>query len=181
MLLLDNTTRLIVETERLHLREFQLTDAEELYRLNSDPEVIRYTGDPPFESIEEAEQFLSTYDHYQKHGFGRWACVLKLNGDFIGWCGLKNNEKNQIDLGFRFYKKYWNRGFATESAAASLDYGFNQLNIEEIIGRVAPENKASIRVLEKMNMKFYKQDDCKGIPDSLYYKITKKDYKPQAN
>lgn len=179
-MLLNNTTGIIAKTARLILREFQLSDAQKLYDLNSDSDVIRYTGDPPFKSISEAELFIKNYDHYQKFGFGRWACIRKHKGDFIGWCGLKNNEKNQIDLGFRFFKKYWNQGYATEAAKASLDFGFNKLGLEEITGRVAPENTASIRVLEKLNLKCWKQDDCMGIPDSHYYIITRINNKPKS-
>ncbi|MEZ4777641.1 MAG: GNAT family N-acetyltransferase [Bacteroidia bacterium] len=166
----------IIETPRLILREFSLSDATNMYELNADPEVVRYTGDKPFASIMEAATFLENYDSYKKYGYGRWAVVDKVSEAFLGWCGLKFNEEKFVDIGFRFFRKEWNKGYATESARASLDYGFNHLNLDEIIGRASTENNPSIRVLEKLNMHFWKFDDCKGIANSAYYRISKEEY-----
>ena len=168
--------KLITETPRLILREFALDDAKSMWELNSDPEVIKYTGDPPFASVEKAREFLLNYKDYEKNGFGRWAVITKASNSFIGWCGLKLNEQNLVDLGFRFFRKEWNKGYATEAAEACLEHGFLKLNLNEIIGRVASENKASIKVLEKLSMDYWKNDSCKGIEDSLYYRITKEQY-----
>jgi RimJ/RimL family protein N-acetyltransferase len=168
--------KLITETPRLILREFALDDAKSMWELNSDPEVIKYTGDPPFASVEKAREFLLNYKDYEKNGFGRWAVITKASNSFIGWCGLKLNEQNLVDLGFRFFRKEWNKGYATEAAHACLEYGFLELDLKEIIGRVARQNKASIKVLEKLSMDYWKNDSCKGIEDSLYYRITKEQY-----
>ncbi len=84
--------RKILESKRLELREFDISDAVNLYQLNLDSEVIKYTGDPPFNNIEEAERFLDNYNEYKKNGFGRWAVITKESNKFIGWCGLKLNE-----------------------------------------------------------------------------------------
>jgi len=73
-----------LETERLYLREITADDAQLAYELNLDEEVIRYTGDGPFESVEEARDFLSKYDHYQKYGFGRWGVIRKSDNEFLG-------------------------------------------------------------------------------------------------
>lgn len=167
---------IIKETKRLLLREFHLSDSAELFLLNSDPDVIRYTGDPPFESINEAKNFVKNYSEYKKNGYGRWAVILKETNSFIGWCGLKLNEENMVDLGFRFYKKNWGRGYATEAAEASLEYGFNELNLDLIIGRAALDNTASIKVLEKLNMRYWKNDLCHGIANSAYYTISISEY-----
>mgnify|MGYP000165043155 CR=1 FL=1 len=170
------TEHLILQTERLRLRELTPDDAINFYRLNSDLEVMKYTGDSPFDSVESARQFLKHYTDYTINGFGRWAVVDKKTNSFLGWCGLKLNEENLIDIGFRFFQNEWGKGYATEAAKACLDYGFNHLNMDEIIGRAASENKASIRVLEKLNMLFWKQDNCKGIENSVYYTLSKLDY-----
>ena len=79
----------ILETERLYLREMETDDAENAYRLNLDWENIKYTGDKPFESIQEAKEFLLNYSHYKNYGFGRWAVIEKYSNEFLGWCGLK--------------------------------------------------------------------------------------------
>ena len=115
-------------------------------------------------------------DEYEKNGFGRWAVIKKASESFIGWCGLKLNEQNLIDIGFRFFRREWNKGYATEAAKACLEYGFKELNLKEIIGRVAQENNGSIKVLEKLSMEYWKNDSCKGIENSLYYKISKEQY-----
>lgn len=161
----------ILATNRLLLREFLIEDAQSFYELNADPEVMRYTGDSAFESVSQAEDFIRNYDEYNKNGFGRWSVILKSTNKFIGWCGLKLDEENMVDIGYRFFKKEWGKGYATESAKACLAYGFHELKLPEIIGRSAFENKASIRVLEKLGMQFWKKKTCKGIENAVYYKI----------
>jgi len=166
----------VFETQRLILREFDIRDAQSFYDLNKDIEVIKYTGDKAFESLASAKSFLEAYDHFQLHGFGRWAVVRKADEKFIGWCGLKLNEEEYIDIGFRFFRNEWNKGYATESAIATLNYGFNILNLPEIIGRVAKDNTASVSVLEKLGLTFWKKGLCHGLEDSLYYRITKSEF-----
>lgn len=139
----------VFETQRLLLRELNVSDAEPFFNLNASAEVLKYTGDKAFQSISEAETFLKNYADYERNGFGRWAVVSKDKNAFLGWCGLKLNEEKCIDLGFRFFQKNWGKGYATESARASLELGFNHFKVEEILGRAAKDNHASIRVLKK--------------------------------
>src|SRR4051812_8677611 len=101
----------IIETERLLLREILPSEAEVMYNLNLDPDVIRYTGDPPFESMAEAEKFIRNYPDYAKNGYGRWAVVRKEDNEVLGWCGLKYlPETEETDIGYRFFKKFWGMG-----------------------------------------------------------------------
>ena len=94
----------ILETPRLLLREFRIDDAENAYLLNLDEEVIKYTGDKSFISIEEAKSFLANYNDYKKNGFGRWAVINKVDNEFLGWCGLKYSaDIKEVDIGFRFF------------------------------------------------------------------------------
>lgn len=145
----------ILETERCRLREMREEDGPILYRLNSDPEVIRYTGDPPFESEAAAMEFIRNYDAYKKYGMGRWLAERKEDGEMLGWCGLKYLPgENQVDLGYRFFRKYWGMGYATETAKKCVTYGFEQLHLKRIIGRSAIANTASVHVLEKCGLKF---------------------------
>lgn len=142
-----------IETERTYLRELHVNDAKDFYQLNADEDVLRYTGDVAFPSIRDAELFLQNYSHYQNYGFGRWAVIDKKTDNFLGWCGLKYTpEKDEVDIGFRFYRKYWGFGYATESAKVCLAYGFEKFNLQRIVGRAMSENSASIRVLEKIGM-----------------------------
>ena len=150
----------IIETHRLFLRQFIYGDASELFSLNNDPDVVKYTGDKPFKDLTEAEHFLSNYKYNPipsspEIPVGRWAMIRKTDNQFIGWCGLKHLESlNETDLGFRLHKKYWGLGYATEAGIACLNFGFRNLKITEIVGRAMKENTASIRVLEKCGMKY---------------------------
>lgn len=154
---------IILTTPRLLMRQLQVEDAEELYLLNSDPEVLRYTGDQPFASVAAAREFIHGYDQYTKYRRGRLGMFLEETGTFVGWCGLKYHpDTDETELGFRLKQAYWNRGYATEAALASLVYGFKQLGLSTIMGRVIKDNTASIRVLEKIGMRYWKDFDFEG-------------------
>ncbi len=167
----------VLETERLFLREFKPKDASTFFELNSDPEVMKHTGDVPFKNVEEALSLIENYNDYQKNGFGRNTVILKSTNEVIGWCGLKKHHDGMVDLGFRLFKKDWNNGYATESSMAILKKGFTAYQLEEIIGRASKNNPASINVLKKLGMRFYKEAPCEGIINSVYYKIIKEDAK----
>lgn len=159
----------IIETERLLLRYWRNEDAEDLFQLNQDKEVMKFTGDVPFKTTEDAERLIKNYTHYTNYGYGRLAVIEKSTGYFIGWCGLKYTpEQNVTDIGFRFYKKFWNRGFATEAAIACISDGFKTYHLNKIIGRVMNENIASVKVLQKCNLKFETYFDFDGQPGSIY-------------
>ncbi|OFY82190.1 MAG: hypothetical protein A3F72_08230 [Bacteroidetes bacterium RIFCSPLOWO2_12_FULL_35_15] len=145
-----------LETERLYLREFTMKDAPLLIELNSDPEVTRYTGDGTVKDIGEAKNILKEIILPQyKNKIGRWAVHLKSNNEFIGWCGLKFiDELKEIDLGYRFFQIHWGKGYGTESAKAVMKYGIQTLKQKNIVGRAAIENYNSIKILEKVGMKF---------------------------
>lgn len=158
-------------TERLILREWNVNDSADLYELNSDETVLKYTTDKAFNSIGEAKDFIEAYDHYNVHGHGRWAVILKSNNAFLGWCGLRRLNDHQVDLGYRFHAKHWNNGYATEAGRRCLEYGFDVLNLPEIIGRVVPENIGSIHVLKKLGMAFWKIDTCDHINRAHHFRI----------
>ena len=161
--------KLIAETSRLLLRELQPTDAQSFYALNANPNVIRYTGNTAFATVEEAKEFLENYSDYQLNGYGRWAVILKDSGQFIGWCGLKyNGDTQQTDIGFRFFEEEWGKGYATESAEACLRIGFDQLGLACIIGRAMKANIASIRVLEKLGLTYEQDIVLEGEAAVLY-------------
>jgi RimJ/RimL family protein N-acetyltransferase len=149
--------KIILETERLLLREFDEGDAAPFYLLGSDPAVIRYTGDPGggLTSREHALEVLRSRPlaDYRNYGYGRWACVLKASGEVIGFAGLKYlADSQEVDIGYRLLPTYWGQGLATEACRAILDYGRTRLGLERIIGLVDPENVASVRVLEKLGL-----------------------------
>ncbi|HPG11542.1 MAG TPA: GNAT family N-acetyltransferase [Chitinophagaceae bacterium] len=161
---------IILETERLLMRKFTIDDAQLIYDLNLDPEVIRYTLDP-IKDIEHARQVLEStiLPQYALYNHGRWAVLVKPDLQFIGWCGLKARpERDEIDLGYRFIKDAWGKGYATEAAFACLKYGFEQLGLKRIVGRAMPQNVASLRVLEKCGMQYIGEDIVDGHPAKTY-------------
>src|SRR5437764_979803 len=147
---------IILETERLILREHVEEDAEAFYPLGTDPLVTRYLSDgDSMKSLDDARRILREYPmaDYRKYGFGRWACQHKEDGVLIGFAGLKYlDDLKEVDVGYRFLPAYWGRGLATEAARACIAYGFGRLGLKRILGFVMPENVASVRVLEKCGM-----------------------------
>lgn len=162
----------IIETERLLLREITLDDKEALLTLYSNPEVLKYTGESIVESIEEIEQAIKIrVSNYKKYGYGRWATFLKSGMQFVGWAGLAYlPEFDKTDLGYRFLPEYWGLGIATEASRAILDYGFDQLELKKVIAIAMKENKASIRVMQKIGMEFEKFAPYEqGSEDAIWY------------
>ncbi|MDA8896246.1 GNAT family N-acetyltransferase [Bacteroidia bacterium] len=142
-----------IETPRLLLRPFTLDDIKASYEMNLDQEISKYTGDGGVISYEEMEKRIKDVisGNYKKYGYGRFAVELKGVDAFIGFAGLKYlPEYGVTDLGYRFKKKYWGQGIATEAGKASIEYGFNCLNLSELKAYAMRENKASVHVLSKL-------------------------------
>lgn len=166
-----------LETERLLLRESVIEDAQALFEMNSEPEVMKYTGDEIFHSVAEVKVLIANYPDYKKYGYGRWTTIEKATGEIMGFCGLKYLEDiNEVDLGYRWKQKYWNKGYATEAGLACLQYGFDELKLKQIVAQVMKENGASIRVLEKVGMTYWKELNTEENP-GLFYRITEADYR----
>lgn len=161
-----------IETKNLILREIEITDTGDLYRLDSDPLVHKYLGNKPISCIGKAREYIDYIRmQYDKYGIGRWATIEKSSGDFIGWSGLKmnfeqelNGHINYYDVGYRFIPQYWGKGYATESSIAARDYFFKNYPDQKLCGLADIENGASCRVLEKIGLErknnfIYKQDN----------------------
>lgn len=153
---------LILETERLLLRPLELSDADEMFAMDNQAEVHKYLWQNPTQNIEETIKIIEmVQQQYQENGIGRFATILKDNNEFIGWTGIKfvndhveNGNTNFYDYGYRLNPKFWGKGYATEASIAWIDYGFNQMNIQEMNSYTHAENAASNRVLEKIGMTF---------------------------
>ena len=156
---------IIFQTPRLILSQFTEADAPLILALNSDREIVKYVHEPTLKTVEQAKEIITSIilPQYQNN-LGRWAIHTKDNMDFIGWCGLKYRpEINEIDLGYRLIQKAWGKGYATEAAGQTLQYGFKNLQLKLITGRAHIENIASTKVLEKIGMDFIGEgivDDC---------------------
>ncbi|MFI5148331.1 MAG: GNAT family N-acetyltransferase [Bacteroidia bacterium] len=157
---------LFLETPRLYLREMTSEDAPFILALNADPEVIQYVGELPLKDIKEAENvlYMNILPQYKRYGMGRLLAELKSSGEAIGWCGIKwDADKECYDLGYRFFKKHWGQGYATESAKAVLEWGHTERKLTTIIGKADILNVGSVHVLEKLGMKFEQfSDECHG-------------------
>ena len=144
-----------LKTKRLLLRPHRIADAAFMVKLNSDPEVVRYTGDGALSGPAEAKKIIASLRRqFRERKIGRFIVIERKTGRPIGWCGLKHlAEKDVIDLGYRFLKEAWGQGFASEAAAAGLKYGFEKLGFERITAYADAENAASLHVLRKLGMK----------------------------
>ena len=171
-----------VETERLILREFREEDAPGLLRLNSNPEVIKYLHLEPMKDMEEAIKNVKwVTDQYPKNKIGRWIMIEKSTGEFIGWSGLKledmemNGKQYFHDVGYRMLPEFWGKGYATESAIASVKYGFEEMNLEKINAAAHCDNLASRRVLQKAGLK-----EINNFPifdfQAVWFEITREEY-----
>ena len=155
----------VFETPRLILRKFTNDDSPLIFKLNRDPQVLKYLHEPVLTTEEQANKIITDIilPQYQNN-LGRWTIHTKIDMEFIGWCGLKYRaELDEIDLGYRLQQQAWGKGYATEAAQYTLDHGFNKLKLNLITGRAHIENFASIKVLEKIGMQFIREelDDCK--------------------
>jgi ribosomal-protein-alanine N-acetyltransferase len=157
---------IIFETPRLWLRQFTLDDASLLVALNSNPQVLKYLHEPLLTTEEQALHVLENIILPQyKNKLGRWAIYIKETGEFIGWCGLKYlADRDETDLGYRLMQQYWGKGYAYEAAKHTLDYGFNHLHLNTIVGRAHIENTASLKILEKIGMHYVNDEVVDNCP-----------------
>ena len=149
----------ILETERLALRQMKVEDAEFIFELVNEAAFIRNIGDKGVRTLEDARNYIlnGPVASYAKFGFGLYLVELRETGEAIGICGLlKRDSLEDVDIGFAFLEKFWGRGFAHESAAAVMEYGRNVLGIKRIVAITSPDNEGSIRVLEKIGLRFEK-------------------------
>lgn len=156
-------------TERLILRKWQENDLKPFAQINSDPKVCQFL--PKILSKEESDKLAQNIiEYFSKFGFGFFAAELKENQQFIGFIGLalvdfeshfSSLNNPLIEIGWRLNSNYWNKGYATEGAKAVLNFAFNELNSKEVVAFTARENLASRKVMEKIGMKYDKNDDFK--------------------
>lgn len=143
-----------LETERLRIREFQQSDYEAVYEYSSDPEVVQYMPFGP-NTPQQAQDFLDRVISNQKMENRidfEMAVTLKENNMLIGGCRVNKVDDIKAHIGYIFNKNYWGKGYATETAKALVDFGFNELDVHRVYATCEPDNIASKRVLEKVGM-----------------------------
>ena len=151
-----------LESKRLLYRPFELSDAQALFEMDSNPNVHKYLWQKPTLDIDESIQIIEMlHKQYKENGIGRFATILKETGEFIGWTGIKfvndhieNGNTNFYDYGYRLNEKHWNKGYASEATKIWLDYGFNEININEMNAYTHSENGASNHILSKSGFQF---------------------------
>lgn len=147
----------VIETERLLLRKLTRDDAEFILDLLNQPSFLRYIGDKGVRNIEDAVRYLETgpLASYERVGFGLYLVELKKTGAPIGLCGLlKRDTLPDADVGFALLPDYRSQGYAFEAASAVMTYGREVLGLRRILAITSPDNHDSIRLLEKIGLRF---------------------------
>ena len=151
-----------LETERLLLRPFTTDDAPFILTLLNEPSFLQYIGDKKVRNLDDARQYLSNgpIASYERNGFGLGLVELKETQTPIGMCGLlKRDELPDPDIGFAFLPDFWNKGFAFEAAAAVMKDARARLKLGRILAIVNPDNYPSMKLLERLGMKFERMLD----------------------
>jgi len=154
---------LILETERLNLRRFSAdSDSPFALTLLNEPSFLQYIGDKKVRNLDDARQYLlnGPIASYEKNGFGLYAVELKESQTSIGMCGLiKREELPEPDIGFAFLPEFWKKGYAFEAAAAVMKDARATLNLGRILAIVNPDNYASMKLLERLGLRFERMLD----------------------
>lgn len=145
---------MILETERLYLREMEQSDMKSLCKILQDPGVM-YAYEGAF-SDKEAQDWLDRQiSRYHQYGFGLWAVVLKETGEMIGQCGLTMQpwkDQELLEVGYLFRRQFWHNGYATEAAKACKEYAFEVLDADEVCSIIRDTNAASQNVAIRNGM-----------------------------
>ena len=141
----------VVETERLLLRFYREGDFDALAGFMADPEAMRYLYGAPQSRAEAWRAYATILGHWALRGYGFWAVERKSDGAFIGRIGLWQPEGwPGMEVGWTLGRPYWGRGYATEAARASLDYGFRHYPVPKLVSTIHPENRASQEVAKRL-------------------------------
>ena len=149
-----------INTERLVLRGWKPDDHAPFAAMCADPEVMRFIGNGKTRTAEDAARYIASFEReWSERGFGLFAVESKQTSDLIGFTGLSLPDflpevLPSVEIGWRFSKPSWGKGFASEAAAAALSFGVNELGITDIVSIYQIENGASARIMQKLGMKF---------------------------
>lgn len=172
-------------SKRLRLERPTLNDFQRYYEINAAPEAHQYNPNGPMDYAKANSAFADILQQWQQNGFGVWKVLEKENPDFvIGFGGISERMYGtglRLNLGYRFDKGYWGKGYATELAKKAIDFAFNKLQKETLFAIVRPQNLASIHVLEKcMLIQIDTLEDFPGHQPSLIYHLEKENMKEMS-
>ncbi|MEC4814275.1 MAG: GNAT family N-acetyltransferase [Scytonema sp. PMC 1069.18] len=167
----------ILQIDDFTMRPFQISDLDALAAIWSDPVVTQFLPSRGArisrENVEKA--LISFIEHWNTYGYGVWAIEENLSSQMIGYCGLRYlDEMNDIEVLYGLAKDYWGRGIATKAVKAAIDFGLSKSGLRRIIALALPENRASVRVMEKAGFEYEKKIHCFGL-DGICYVIHQKD------
>lgn len=162
--------RIIIETERLDLREITQDDLDELLEIWGDPEAMRFF--PRTLDRQAMNEWIDrNQKRYEQYGYGLWAVILRGEQKLIGDCGLVIQDVGgieELEVGYHFNKNYWRRGFAAEAARACIDYAFQRLGCRRVISMIRPENEPSRQVAERNGLRIEKEIFWRGYQHYVY-------------
>jgi len=171
-------------TDRLRLRPFAATDADDLAALHGDAEALRYWDSPPWRDPGRAVQFIARCRQLAAEGSGARVAVTRARDrTFLGWCGLTgwNPDFRSASLGYCFHHAAWGHGYATEAARGLLGWAYETLDLNRVQAEADTRNAASARVLEKLG--FVREgtlrEDCivdGVVSDSWVYGLLRRDW-----
>lgn len=190
---MNDTSKIILITDRLILRTWKHSDVMLMANINSDPLVMEH-----FSSTQDMTATQAAIDrinqHYEKFGYTLYAVETKDTQEFIGFVGLNNPQFEIpnfqpysmpiVEIGWRLSSKHWNKGYATEAAYAVLNYAFTELNLNEIISFTVIANTKSRHVMEKIGLRHSEKDDfdhpklaeASPLKRHVLYRLTRNQY-----
>ncbi|HZH53861.1 MAG TPA: GNAT family N-acetyltransferase [Microvirga sp.] len=160
----------VLTSERLVFLPWAPEDFPLLASLHGDPEVQHFLqmGDPPWDEPYLRAKFDGFRADYEAHGWTKFK-VTDRHGTFLGRAGFgRFAETGELELGYSFMRPLWGQGYATEAAAALLDWVYRAQPVDHVIGFAVAGNRASRRVLEKVGMSFTGLREVEGIPNAFY-------------
>lgn len=146
-----------IETEHLYLREISLNDSDQMFKIWSDKDVMKYFGMAPLTCKEQMQGIIENMQNsFEAERTFRWAITKKGDNKIIGSCGFHSWVKGffRIQLGYELSKDYWRQGIMYEAVSGMINFGFDILDLNRIEALVEPPNKASSGLLQKLGFKY---------------------------
>ena len=168
-----------IQTPRLLLRPAGEPDIEPLHRLWIEPGVRRFLWDDEEIPVDRARAVvLDSLEHWSSRHFGLWTLSLSAGAPLVGFCGFRPPEWAEApELLFGLSATHWGRGLALEAARAAASYAFDTLGVTRVVAATDPPNTASVRVLERLGMRFERQGRLQGL-ETLFFKLDPADLTP---